>query len=125
MSKTLTSSHGSKPSQPVIPLPSPHLSSPFFIKKAKLQEGAKVGNEKVEQSRTTTLENTGKVKNLAEINSTETAKNQGETSVGEMKNGSGNHRPTNPFAKSSSNEEKSSLFDAIKKMKKTDETSKR
>ena len=128
MTKTLTSSHSSEPSEPVIPSPSPQLSSPFFTKKGKLQEGAKVGIEKVEQSQTATVEkNIGKVNNLAGIKSKEDSKNQGEaSSIGEVKNVAGNLRPANPFAKSPSNQEKSSLFDAIKKMKKTtDETSKR
>lgn len=125
MSKFLTSIQSSKPSQPVIPLPSPQLSSPLFAKKGKLQEGAKVGNEKVEQRRTAIVENIGKVKSLAEVKSIEDVTNQGEASIGEIKNGAVNQRPSNPFAKSSSNQEKSSLFDAIKKMKKVDETGKR
>lgn len=111
MRETSTPIQSSNPSRPAIPLPSPQLSSPFFMKKGKPQERAEVGSEKVEPGRSMTMESTGKVKNQEE-----------SCTGGEMKNGAGNHRPTNPFAKSSSNQEKSSLLDAIKKMKKADES---
>ncbi|KAK9278760.1 hypothetical protein L1049_028337 [Liquidambar formosana] len=123
-SKTLTSTESSKISEPPISVPPPKLSSPMFTKKAKFQEGAKVKMEKLEQNRTAIAENIGKVKNVEQEKKAGEVHNVGEVKkAGEM-NQVQFHRSSNPFAKSSSNnQEKSSLFDSLKK--KNDNTGKR
>ncbi|KAF8399240.1 hypothetical protein HHK36_015105 [Tetracentron sinense] len=81
-------------SESAIPLPSPKFSSPLFSKKEKREESAKVVVEKT-PNRTVVVENIKEDANHVQF------------------------RPSNPFAKASNNQEKSSLFDSIKKMKKT------
>lgn len=94
----------SKTSEPVAPVSSPNLFTPMFLKKRKAQ----VGNEQTEQDQTVNVENRRVERNLGE------GKKVGE--VGQLQP----RRPSNPFAKASTNQEKPSLLDSIKKMKKLD-----
>ncbi|CAK9147891.1 unnamed protein product [Ilex paraguariensis] len=106
--KTFTSPESARPSEPVIPLPSQKFSY-SYAKKEKLEDLAKAGKAKTEQKQNGKLENAGEVKNVGEIKVREVNQVQ-------------SHRPLNPFAKSSNNQEKSSLLDSLKKMKKIDST---
>ncbi|XP_057952371.1 protein ENHANCER OF LHP1 1 [Malania oleifera] len=112
----------SKTSEPLTPLFSPKLSTPMFVKKGKSQV-AEDGKEKTEQKQTENVVNR-EVQNLGVVKSSGEANSVTDVKVGEVCHVQ-NHRPSNPFAKSSNNQEKSSLFDSIKKMKKIDNTSKR
>lgn len=115
VSKTLASSETSKTSETVLSSSSPKLTAPLFTKKAKSQEGAKVGIKKTEQNQTMLLDDIGKgkkveeVKNAGEMSQIQTnrpsnlfiksSNNQEVTKVGE--NQVQSHRPSNPFLKSS------------------------
>lgn len=113
--KTCTSPEISKPVEPVIQLSSEKLSTPCFTKKQIIEEPVKAGKTKIDQKQTAKLENKGVV--VAESKNGGDLKNVGQVKkVGEV-NQAQNHRPSNPFAKSSNNQEKSSLLDSLKKMK--------
>lgn len=116
--KTSTSPEISKPVEPVIPLSSEKLSTPSFTKKQIVEEPVKAGKTKIDQKQTAKLENKGVVVNyLAESKNAGDLKDVGQVKkVGEV-NQAQNHRPSNPFAKSSNNQDKSSLLDSLKKMK--------
>lgn len=115
--KTLTSPEIFKKSENIInPLSSENLSFPLF------NSAAKAGKEKSEQKQPAKLEDaTGAVNNLGGD-----SKNVGEVKKGgEVNRIQQTHRPSNPFAKTTNNQERSSLLDSLKKMKKTDGTGKR
>lgn len=101
-SKTSPSSESNRDSEPFTSLPSPPLTSPLFIKKGKLPEKEKVLKGKVRQNQNIIKEHM-------------------EVKKGDVKEGDEQqiqfHRPTNPFAKTSNNQDKTSLFDSIKKKK--------
>ncbi|KAJ7956527.1 WD repeat and HMG-box DNA-binding protein 1 [Quillaja saponaria] len=96
-SKALTSPEAS---ERVSLLTSPTLSSPLFTKKAKTQEGAKLGREKTAQNQTTVVDESEKVKYMA------VQKNDGEEGkkAGEMFQVKSSH-PSNPFMKSLNKQE--------------------
>lgn len=115
VSKTLASSETSKTSEAVFSSSSPKLTAPLFTKKAKSQEGAKVGIKKTEQNQTMLLDDIGKGKKVEEVKNAgemsqiqanrpsnlfiKSSNNQEVTKVGE--NQVQSHRPSNPFLKSS------------------------
>lgn len=101
----------SKTSEQVAPVSSPNLFTPSFLKKRRAQEGAIVGKEQPEQEQTVNVGNRRLERNLGE------GKKVGEVPQVQPL------RPSNPFAKSSTNQEKSSLLDSIKKMKKLESPS--
>ncbi|GAA0156858.1 chromatin/chromatin-binding, or -regulatory protein [Lithospermum erythrorhizon] len=91
--------------------------SPTFIKKQTVDEGSKSGKRKAEQTQINNksakcdeVEIAEKLKNVKGTKSLETTKVAGV-------NNETSHRPSNPFAKPSSNQGDSSLFDTLKKMK--------
>ncbi|KAA8541101.1 hypothetical protein F0562_025064 [Nyssa sinensis] len=111
VSKTITSkTESSKTAEPVIPLPSQKFSS-LFTKKGTSEETAKTEKVKTEEKHSGKLEDSGEIKNGG-----------GEVKKVREVNEVQLQRPPNPFAKSSINQEKSSLFDSLKKMKKIDST---
>ncbi|KAK1422282.1 hypothetical protein QVD17_25282 [Tagetes erecta] len=91
-----------KAPEPVNESPSVQLSSHSFVKKKKTEEPAKVAKV-TEPKSTTKPENNGLVKN-----------NINEVSQVQVQ------KKTNPFAKSSNNQEKASLLDSLKRMQKND-----
>ncbi|KAI3777496.1 hypothetical protein L1987_47296 [Smallanthus sonchifolius] len=99
-SKAFTSPEIFKAPEPVNEIQSGQLSSPSFVKKQKTEEPAKA--VKVSEPKSTTKsENKGSMKkNIGEVNQVEV------------------QRSSNPFARSSNNQEKASLLDSLKKMKK-------
>ncbi|KAI3761259.1 hypothetical protein L1987_51671 [Smallanthus sonchifolius] len=101
-SKVFTSPKIFKAPEPVNETQSSQLSSPSFVKKQKTEEPAKVVKLSEPKS-TTKSENKGPVK-----------KNIGEVNQAEVQ------RSSNPFARSSNNQEKASLLDSLKKMKKSE-----
>ncbi|KAL9998133.1 putative transcription factor WD40-like family [Helianthus debilis subsp. tardiflorus] len=107
MSKTFTTPDVFKAPEPVNAIQSVPLSSPSFVKKKKTEEPAKVVNV-AEPKSSTKSENNGLLKK----------------NIGEVKQVEG-QRSTNPFAKSSNNQEKTSLLDSLKKMKKNDDGGKK
>uniref|UniRef100_A0A5B7B1E7 Putative WD repeat and HMG-box DNA-binding protein 1 n=1 Tax=Davidia involucrata TaxID=16924 RepID=A0A5B7B1E7_DAVIN len=126
VSKTFTSTESSKTSEPIIiPLPSQKLSCPLFTKKGISEESSKAGKVKVKEKHTGKLNNIGEVNNIGVLKNAGGVKNVGEAKKVSEVNEVQLHRPSNPFAKSSNNQEKSSLFDSLKKMKKIDEIGKR
>ncbi|KAK1404536.1 WD repeat and HMG-box DNA-binding protein 1 [Heracleum sosnowskyi] len=109
--KTSILPESSVPVEPAIPASSEKFPTNPFTKKT-LQEPVKAGKAKTDEKQTTKIESKGTVNNLSESKNSVDIKNAGQTSkVGE------GHRPSNPFAKSSNNQEKSSLLDSLKKMK--------
>ena len=108
--KTFTSPEISKAREPVNELKSPQLTSPSFVKKKAIQEPAKVGKV-VEPKETTKL-------NLkALVNKNVTDLKAGEVKQVEIQ------RSSNPFAKSSKNQETGSLLDSLKMLKKNESPS--
>ncbi|KAD2805933.1 hypothetical protein E3N88_39310 [Mikania micrantha] len=101
-SKTFRSAEIFKAPEPVNELQSNQPSSPSFVKKKKTEEPTKV--VKVLEQKSIT-----KTENKDIVNKTNGEANQ---VMGQ--------RSTNPFTKSSKNQEKASLFDSLKKMKKTE-----
>ncbi|KAK6921076.1 Minichromosome loss protein Mcl1, middle region [Dillenia turbinata] len=93
-----TTTQSCKTPEPVTPLSAPKLSAPIFIKK-KSQQGPKISKEApMADKKMEEVKDRGDQKEVVE-----------KTPPGV--------RPTNPFAKSASNREKTSLLDSIKKMK--------
>ncbi|XP_059644815.1 protein ENHANCER OF LHP1 1 [Cornus florida] len=123
--KTFSSTERGSTSESVIPLPSEKSSSPPFTKRGTSEEPAKAGKVKLEQNHTAKLDKVGESKNVGgqknarEVKNAEEPKKLGEVNLVEP------IRPSNPFAKSSNNQEKSSLFDSLKKSKKLDSTGKK
>ncbi|XP_010257868.1 PREDICTED: WD repeat and HMG-box DNA-binding protein 1 [Nelumbo nucifera] len=115
-------------SEPVNPLPQSKLSSPPITKQEKLQEGIKIG-QKIESNKTSLpppklpspasnqekSEEKSRVREKPEPSKTVAVGNKTE-GIDQLPF----NRPTNPFAKTSSNQEKGSLLDSIKKMKKVE-----
>ncbi|KAL9267033.1 ENHANCER OF LHP1 1-like protein, partial [Drosera capensis] len=101
---------------PNAPLPpsEPQSVSPFFRKKAKLQDGF-VGNE-TKQDRTSALDNKQINKNVEMETLHETTSKPSMTSSAKIPINP-DSRPKNPFAKPSNIQEKPSLLDSIKKIK--------
>lgn len=125
VSKTFASSE-STTTEPPVSLPPPKLSSPFFRKKAKLQESTLATNEKVEEKQRYTPVKIGADKNIKAVANVGEVNNVGEIKkVGDEVNQVQSHRPSNPFAKASKSQDKSSLVDSLNKMKKIDNTAKR
>ncbi|KAL2479109.1 transducin family protein/WD-40 repeat family protein [Forsythia ovata] len=113
-----TSNKGSSPTEA--------LSSPsFFTKKGIVEEPFKNGNGKFEETRTTKLEKTVDVKNVGKLKDAKEVKTVEETKQIKDVDQVAFNRPSNPFAKSSSKQESSTLFDALKNMKKSDIKGKR
>ncbi|PWA90383.1 transducin family protein / WD-40 repeat family protein [Artemisia annua] len=108
--KTFTSPEISKAREPVNELKSPQLTSPSFVKKKATQEPAKVG--KVLEPKETTKPDLKALvnKNVADLK-------EGEVKQVEVQ------RSSNPFAKSSKNQEKGSLLDSLKMLKKNESPS--
>ncbi|KAK6925172.1 Minichromosome loss protein Mcl1, middle region [Dillenia turbinata] len=93
-----TTTESCKTPEPVTPLSAPKLSAPIF-KKKKSQQGPKIATEAaIADKKVEEVKDGGDLKKVVE-----------KTPPGV--------RPTNPFAKSASNQEKTSLLDSIKKMK--------
>ncbi|KAK6153502.1 hypothetical protein DH2020_013141 [Rehmannia glutinosa] len=95
------------------------VASTSSMRKQDTEEPTEYGNGKSEQNQTMT---SGKT---IDLKMTGTLKADEVHSVGEIKKVRkveqlNSSRPSNPFAKSSSNQESSSLFDSLKKMKKAD-----
>uniref|UniRef100_A0A1D1ZIT4 WD repeat and HMG-box DNA-binding protein 1 n=1 Tax=Anthurium amnicola TaxID=1678845 RepID=A0A1D1ZIT4_9ARAE len=84
-----------KGSEPMVVAPTKGTSPPHFSKQEKTEDKIKMG----ENSKTATNTSEKKLKEVLQVQSV---------------------RPVNPFVKSSNNQDKSSLFDSIKKMKKAD-----
>lgn len=140
--KSIPPLESSYDSKPAIPSPSQKLPSPPFMKKGISEAVAKAGKAKVKQGQAANLENIGEVKNdvqlknAGEVKNVEVKKtgeenklqtrpsnsfakssdvqlkNAGEVKNAEVKKTS---EAKNPFAKSSNKQEKSSLFDSLKK----------
>lgn len=101
----------SVPVEPAIPASSEKFPTNSFTKKTP-QEPVKAGKAKTDEKQTTKIGSEGTVNTLAKSKNSVDIKNAGQTSkVGE------GHRPSNPFAKSSNNQDKSSLLDSLKKIK--------
>ncbi|KAL6995003.1 hypothetical protein U1Q18_005137 [Sarracenia purpurea var. burkii] len=112
--KSLTSIQSSKTSEPDTPSTSPLLSSPHFIKKGTSEAKAKCKIGK--------LEDMVEVKNAWEgkeevKNGVVKKVNEANGVVKKVNEANLAPRPSNPFAKSSNNQERSSLFNSLKKMK--------
>ncbi|GMP33197.1 hypothetical protein CsSME_00006625 [Camellia sinensis var. sinensis] len=107
--KSFASMENIRTSEPAILSSSQNLSSPPFMKKGISEEAAKAGKMKMEQKKSAKSENTGEVKNDGEAKSGE-VKKVSEANQAQI-------RPSNPFAKSSNKQEKTSLFESLKKMK--------
>lgn len=115
VSRILTLPGSGKTSEPVAVLQSSKLSSPSFVRKGKKEEPAKVENGEVVKKQARILDNKGLVNNVGQLKNVGEVKNEGEVKkVGEV-----NLRSSNPFAKSSNNQERS-LLDWLKKTKKND-----
>lgn len=123
--KTTVLPESSKQVKPDIPLSSEKLSTPsFFAKKQMVEETVKAENPKIEPKQTAKVEKKGIMSNIAESLSAGELKSIGAVKkVGESSHAQ-SPRPSNPFAKSSNNQDKSSLLDSLKKMR-NDNTNKR
>ncbi|KAG8387949.1 hypothetical protein BUALT_Bualt02G0074400 [Buddleja alternifolia] len=99
-----------KASESVVPSPIHTLPSTSLVRKQNAEEPSKDRNGKMEENETKRSEKTIDIK-TGKLKSDEV----GETKKVDQLNVS---RPSNPFAKPSSNQESSSLFDSLKKMKK-------
>ncbi|PIN06279.1 WD40 repeat protein [Handroanthus impetiginosus] len=88
------------------------------IRKRNAEEPTKDGSGKSEQKQTMASEKTNDLKITGKLNSL--GENNKVMKVEQVNNS----RPLNPFAKSSSNQESTSLFDSLKKMKKVDDKGK-
>ncbi|KAI3759231.1 hypothetical protein L6452_06888 [Arctium lappa] len=109
--KTHTSQESSKAPEPVIELQSEQLSSPSFVKKKTTEPVKEVQLSSPSFVKKKTIEEAGKVSKSENNKGVVVKKNVGEVEV---------HRSSNPFAKSSGNQERTSLLDSLKKMKKKD-----
>ncbi|XP_021757215.1 WD repeat and HMG-box DNA-binding protein 1-like [Chenopodium quinoa] len=125
LSSSLHSNSINEPSEPITPSPTPKFTAPLFPKKAKIQEGSSF---MMEQKKTDGLTTVQKATNITkDVDSLKKQENAEEATKKVRLSGASNPfaksgndsdvRPKNPFAKSSSIQEKSSLFDSIKKMK--------
>lgn len=116
--KTSILPESSVPVEPAIPASSEKFLSNSSTKKT-LQEPVKAGKAKTDDKQTAKIESKCTVNNISESKNSVDIKNAGQTSkVGE------GHRPSNPFAKSSNNQGKSSFLDSLKKIK-NDKTKKK
>ncbi|KAL2935394.1 WD repeat and HMG-box DNA-binding protein 1 [Bienertia sinuspersici] len=118
-----------EPSEPITPSPTPKFTAPMFPKKAKIQEVSSIKMEKLEQNKSSALNNVQKSIDTTKVavneslgkqeNAAEAAKKARFSGASNpfAKSSDSDVRPKNPFAKSSSGQEKSSLLDSIKKMK--------
>lgn len=111
--KSFPPTKSSYDSKPAIPSPSQKLSSPPFTKKGISEAVAKAGKAEIKEQ-SPNLENTRdattnkvQLKNVDEVKNAEVKKTGEENKL--------QKRPSNPFAKSSNKQEKSSLFDSLKK----------
>ncbi|GFZ16771.1 transducin family protein [Actinidia rufa] len=112
VSKSLTSMESSKTSEPDIPSTSQMLYSPPLIKK-EISEAAKAGKVNLEHKKIVKLKSIGVVKSEGEFKGE--VKKEDFKKVNEVNQAL--PRPSNPFAKPSKNQEKSSLFESLKRMK--------
>lgn len=106
------------PSEGVVASPVHTLPSTSYVRKQNAEEptkdrnGKNIENQTMASEKTIDLKTTGKL-NADKVHSVEV---KNVTKVDRLNFS----RPSNPFAKSSSNQENSSLFDSLKKMKKAD-----
>ncbi|XP_058115075.1 protein ENHANCER OF LHP1 1 [Magnolia sinica] len=134
-------------SEPPISLPPPRFSSPQFSKQEKSEEKVKIGGMETNKNSghgnatevssqvqfqqpmnlfSKASNNDGKLKEKAKVGGEKTESNTtaSEGCAKEDGNRIQFQRPINPFVKASNNQEKSSLFDSLKKMKKVDDVGK-
>lgn len=93
-------------------------TSSFFTKKGAVEEPLEYKDEKLEETRTTKLEKAVDVKSKSK--DAKEVKTVEETKKIKAVDQVTFNRPSNPFAKSSSKQENTSLFDSLKNMKKAD-----
>ncbi|KAK2969699.1 hypothetical protein RJ640_004205 [Escallonia rubra] len=121
ISKTFVSPKNEKVSEPANKLPSGCWLPSSISKEVISKELANTGKETAQQKPTVKLEKTLAVKNKPELKNALKLKNDGETKIVDAKEGGlssvQTQRPSNPFAKSSTNKDKSSFLESFKKKK--------
>lgn len=112
IAKSFPPTKSSYDSKPGIPSPSQKLSSPPFMKKGISEAVAKAGKAEIKEQ-SPNVENTGDTTNKVQLKNVDEVKNAEVKKTGEENKLQ--KPPSNPFAKSSNKQEKSSLFDSLKK----------